>query len=52
VGIPAALRRFAVLQCYDIVRAARLPVSLRNQNPNGRMWRLVDGQWSQANIGA
>jgi NADP-dependent aldehyde dehydrogenase len=52
VGIPAALRRFGVLQCYDNVRAARLPASLRNQNPNGKMWRLIDGQWSQANIGA
>jgi 2,5-dioxopentanoate dehydrogenase len=51
VGIPAALRRFGVLQCYDNVRAARLPASLRNQNPNGKMWRLIDGQWSQASIG-
>jgi alpha-ketoglutaric semialdehyde dehydrogenase len=51
VGIPASLRRFAVLQCYDNVRAARLPAALQDKNPNGKMWRLIDGQWSQANVG-
>ena len=30
VGIPAALRRFAVLQCYDGVRQNRLPAALRD----------------------
>ena len=30
VGIPAALRRFAVLQCYDNVREHRLPPALRD----------------------
>jgi len=30
VGIPAALRRFAALQCYDNVRANRLPPQLRD----------------------
>jgi NADP-dependent aldehyde dehydrogenase len=48
VGIPAALRRFAALHCYDNVRADRLPPSLYDANPNGRMWRLIDGQWTQA----
>jgi alpha-ketoglutaric semialdehyde dehydrogenase len=46
VGIPASLRRFAALHCYDNVRAARLPAALQNKNPNGKMWRLIDGQWS------
>jgi NADP-dependent aldehyde dehydrogenase len=50
VGIPAALRRFAALHCYDNVRPARLPLALQNKNPNGKMWRLIDGQWSQADI--
>lgn len=50
VGIPASLRRFAMLHCYDNVRNHRLPPSLRNQNP-GNTWRLVDGAWTQANIG-
>ena len=50
VGIPASLRRFAALHCYDNVRPARLPAALQNQNPNGKMWRLIDGQWSQAGI--
>ena len=34
VGIPAALRRFAMLQCYDNVRPSRLPALLRDQPPN------------------
>ena len=50
VGIPASLRRFAALHCYDNVRPHRLPAALRNKNSNGKMWRLIDGQWSQANI--
>lgn len=50
VGIPASLRRFAMLQCFDNVRPNRLPAALRNQNPNGKMWRLIDGQWTQGSI--
>ena len=46
VGIPASLRRFAMLHCYDNVRR-RLPPLLRDKNPNGRMWRLIDGAWTQ-----
>jgi 2,5-dioxopentanoate dehydrogenase len=30
VGIPASMRRFAMLQCYDNVRSHRLPALLRN----------------------
>jgi NADP-dependent aldehyde dehydrogenase len=52
VGIPAALRRFGVLQCYDNVRATRLPAALRDKNPNGKMWRLIDGAWTQRDVGA
>lgn len=47
VGIPAALRRFAALHSYDNVRDARLPAALRDEHPDGRMWRFVDGQWTQ-----
>jgi 2,5-dioxopentanoate dehydrogenase len=50
VGIPASLRRFAALQCYDNVRSDRLPPSLRDANPNGRMWRWIDGSWTQASV--
>jgi NADP-dependent aldehyde dehydrogenase len=50
VGIPAALARFTALECYDNVRPARLPAALRDKNPNGRMWRLVDGAWIQADV--
>jgi alpha-ketoglutaric semialdehyde dehydrogenase len=31
VGIPAAIRRFAMLQCYDNVRPNRLPPALRDR---------------------
>jgi NADP-dependent aldehyde dehydrogenase len=31
VGIPASLRRFAMLQCYDGVRPHRLPLALRDK---------------------
>jgi NADP-dependent aldehyde dehydrogenase len=49
VGIPAALRRFTVLACYDNVRDDRLPEVLRNQSPRG-VWRLIDGVWTQADV--
>jgi NADP-dependent aldehyde dehydrogenase len=51
VGIPAALRRFAVLQCFDGVRPNRLPALLQDKNPTGKTWRLVDGQWTTADVG-
>jgi NADP-dependent aldehyde dehydrogenase len=49
VGIPGALRRFAMLACYDNVRSARLPVLLQDKNAVGA-WRLVDGAWTQADL--
>ena len=50
VGIPASLRRFAMLACYDNVRPARLPAALQDKNPNGKMWRLIDGNWTQGDV--
>jgi NADP-dependent aldehyde dehydrogenase len=50
VGIPASLRRFAMLQCFDNVRPYRLPRALGNDNPNGTLWRLIDGRWTQDGI--
>lgn len=50
VGIPASLRRFGALHCYDNVRPARLPAALQNKNPHGKMWRLIDNHWSQADV--
>lgn len=52
VGIPASIRRFAMLACYDNVRPQRLPPSLQDKNPTGELWRSVDGQWTQADVGA
>jgi NADP-dependent aldehyde dehydrogenase len=47
VGLPASMLRFAMLQCYDNVRAARRPSWLGDKNPNGKTWRLIDGAWTQ-----
>ena len=49
VGIPAALRRFSRLACYDGIRASRLPALLQDQNP-GTAWRMIDGQMTQGSI--
>lgn len=50
VGIPAALRRFAALHCYDNVRPQRLPPCLQNRNPNAATWRWIDGRWTQQDV--
>jgi 2,5-dioxopentanoate dehydrogenase len=50
VGIPASLLRFAALHSYDNVRPHRLPPELANKNPTGKMWRLIDGEWSQRDV--
>jgi NADP-dependent aldehyde dehydrogenase len=47
VGIPAALTRFAVLQCYDGVRQERLPAVLRDTVANPKTWRSIGGAWVQ-----
>lgn len=51
VGIPTALLRFAMLQCFDNVREPRLPPELRDQNPTGTLWRMIDGMWTQGDVG-
>ncbi len=50
VGLPAAMLRFAALHCYDNVRPYRLPEELQDKNPTGKMWRIIDGQWSQEDV--
>ncbi len=52
VGIPASIHRFSMLQCYDKVRAHRLPAALQDKNPTGSVWRFIDGTWSQADVGS
>jgi NADP-dependent aldehyde dehydrogenase len=39
-----------MLCCYDNVRQHRLPSALQDKNPTGRMWRLIDGNWTQADV--
>ena len=51
VGIPASLRRFGMLECFDAVRPHRLPPILQDKNPSGKAWRLIDGAWSQKDVG-
>jgi NADP-dependent aldehyde dehydrogenase len=46
VGMPASIRRFAALHCYDRVRPERLPPLLGEENPTGA-WRYVDGEWQR-----
>ncbi|MCA9215085.1 MAG: aldehyde dehydrogenase family protein, partial [Planctomycetales bacterium] len=50
VGIPGSIPRFAALHCYDAVRAHRLPPCLQDKNPNGEMWRSIDGKWTQGDV--
>jgi NADP-dependent aldehyde dehydrogenase len=50
VGLPAAIRRFTQLHSYDNVRPHRLPAALQDKNPTGRLWRLIDGEWTQRNL--
>ncbi len=52
VGIPASMLRFGALHCYDNVRAHRLPTELQDKNPTGKMWRMIDGVWSQNDVGS
>ena len=46
VGIPASLRRFAMLQCFDNVRQHRLPAELRDGNPL-KVWRLENEDFTR-----
>jgi NADP-dependent aldehyde dehydrogenase len=50
VGIPAGIRRFTALHSYDNVRQHRLPVELRDKNPTGRLWRVIDGEWTTRDV--
>ena len=51
VGLPAAIRRFAALHCYDHIDQAQLPAELRDRGPAGLM-RRIDGRWTTDTIGA
>jgi 2,5-dioxopentanoate dehydrogenase len=51
VGIPASLLRFAQLCSYDNVRQHRLPAILQDVNPGGSAWRLIDGAYTQGDVG-
>ena len=46
VGVPGSLLRFSKLTSFDNVRTDRLPETLRDANPTGKTWRLIDGRWT------
>lgn len=50
VGLPAAIKRFGALKCFDNVRPHRLPDILADNNPSANIWRLIDGEWSTDNV--
>ena len=50
VGLPASICRFAMLQSFDNIRPARLPDVLKDKNPNGSVWRQIDGSWTTADV--
>lgn len=50
VGVPGAILRFAARHGYDNVDQHRLPPELKDKNPTGRLWRFIDGEWTQASI--
>lgn len=50
VGLPTSIRRFAMLQSFDNVRPHRLPAILQDKNPNGAVWRRIDGEWTRADV--
>ena len=52
VGIPASLKRFSMLQCYDGVRPHRLPAPLADKSPSDSLWRMIDGKWMQGDVAA
>jgi len=52
VGIPAAIHRFSMLQCYDNVRPHRLPDALKPKNPHPGLWRYIDGMYTQEDYSA
>ncbi|MEZ6093986.1 MAG: aldehyde dehydrogenase (NADP(+)) [Pirellulaceae bacterium] len=49
VGMPASIRRFSMLQCFDAVSEDALPPILLNANAFNA-WRFVDGDWSQQDV--
>lgn len=50
VGIPASIKRFAMLQCYDAVRNHRLPAPLADKTPSTSLWRMIDGKCMQGDV--
>ncbi|MBD3675995.1 MAG: aldehyde dehydrogenase (NADP(+)) [Planctomycetaceae bacterium] len=51
VGIPASIKRFSMLQCFDNVRPHRLPPVLQDKNSIDDCWRLIDGEWTTGSVG-
>jgi NADP-dependent aldehyde dehydrogenase len=50
VGVPASMRRFGALHCYENVRQSRLPALCGTESGRQDV-RFIDGQWTQAACG-
>ncbi len=50
VGVPGSLIRFGKLTSFDNVRKDRLPAILKDKNPTGETWRLIDGKWTTGDL--
>ncbi|MFT5163387.1 MAG: alpha-ketoglutaric semialdehyde dehydrogenase [Alteromonadaceae bacterium] len=50
VGLPGAVKRFGALKCFDNVRQHRLPEVLQDTNPDHSIWRMIDGNWTTADL--
>ena len=50
VGLPTSIGRFTQLESYDAVSGDRLPRALRDKNPTGKLWRQIDGAWTQGDV--
>ncbi len=45
-GMPAAIQRFTIMNCYDGVRQDRLPADLKDTRPAVKMIRFIDGEYT------
>lgn len=50
VGLPASIKRFALIRCFDNVRQERLPDLLKDSPKKEKVWRQIDGKFSLSAI--
>jgi NADP-dependent aldehyde dehydrogenase len=50
IGFPSSIKRFTSLKCYTNVSEEWLPEVLKNKNPDGNCFRLINGKLSKENL--